>query len=79
MTYKVVTGPDGKMSTEQGPVAGEVQKSLEKTRRELKDMIAGNISFHTDTIGKDKPTEEPKAILSEEEEYTLYGQWGLFP
>jgi len=78
MTYKIVTGKDGKMSTEQGPVAGEAQRSLEKTRRELKDMIAGNTPFHTDNIGKSTPPPLVPPPEDWDESYP-YGQWGLFP
>lgn len=76
MTYKIVTGPDGKMSTQDGPIEGEAQRSLEKTRRELKDMIAGNTPFHEDNIGKEKDV--PKQVVEELEDHP-YGQWGLFP
>jgi len=76
--HKIVTDKDGKMSTTDGPVEGEAQRSLERTRKELKDMIAGNTQFHTDTIGKDKPKEPSKAVVEEQEEFS-YGVWGMFP
>lgn len=80
MSHTIKTGPDGKAYTEDGPVASEAQKSLEKTRRELKDMLSGNTQFHVDTIGKDKPDPPPLNTTPEDStENYPYGQWGLFP
>lgn len=47
-TYKIVKGKDGKFSTQDGPSEATVKAQLERTRRELRDMIAGNTQFHDD-------------------------------
>jgi hypothetical protein len=67
MTHKIVTGPDGKMYTEnQTPT--NVAEKLQKTRKELRDMIAGNTQFHKDELGKD----DPKVEKVEELPYEWY-------
>jgi hypothetical protein len=55
----------GKLETVGSPdtdEAAEQRKSLEKTRRELRDMLAGNVQFHTDTLGPG-PAAPPVALV----------------
>lgn len=47
-TYKVIKGADGKLSTQDGPSEEVAKIKLERTRRELRDMLSGNTQFHDD-------------------------------
>lgn len=52
--HKVVTDKHGRMSTE-NVVPPPSQAELERTRREVRDIVAGNVQFHVD------PNAAPKA------------------
>jgi len=56
---KVVTNKDGTMETVPSSDV-DAQELLKKTRRELRDMLAGNTQFHEDEFKTPPPKpEEP--------------------
>lgn len=52
---KIVTGKDGKLSTENDD--SDIESVLKQTRREVKDIIAGNIQFHEDPFSDFQDTQ----------------------
>ena len=79
MKFKVVTNPvTGKSETVQTAPDEEVKASLDRSRRELKDMIAGNTQFHDDP--NKAPPEPPTEAATEEEKkeinWASTGYWG---
>lgn len=66
---KVITDPKtGRMRTED--VAPPVsQAELERTRREVRDIIAGNVPFHVDPNAAPKPDETPLPTIYDDPEY----------
>jgi len=67
-----------KSETQTGPNEQVVQQNLEKSRRELRDMIAGNTQFHDDP--NKAPPEVPTEAAVEEEKkeinWASTGYWG---
>jgi hypothetical protein len=50
--YKTVLNPEtGKLETVEDK-SESAQSSLERTRRELRDMLSGNVHFHEDKLSK---------------------------
>lgn len=47
-TYKVITDAQGRMSTTHAPSDSAVREQLNETRKQVRDMIAGNVQFHDD-------------------------------
>ena len=80
MSFKIVTNPvTGKSETQTGPNEQVVQQNLEKSRRELRDMIAGNTQFHDDP--NKAPPEAPTEDAATEEKkneinWASTGYWG---
>lgn len=74
MTHKIITGPDGKMYTEH-EVPSNIQEKLQRTRKELREMISGNTQFHKD--GLDIPKESPQQVEMDWGE--IYGNFHGFP
>ena len=68
MATKIVTGADGKMRTEDcAPPKGA--EELRRLRKELRDMLDGNVQFHDDPRAAPKPavpvgeaTEAPQMV-----------------
>lgn len=58
---KTITNKDGKMETVPSSDV-DAQELLKKTRRELRDMLAGNTQFHEDEFKTpEKPKEEERS------------------
>lgn len=73
MTHKVVTGADGRMKTEAHSDTA-AQAKLAQTRKELRDMLAGNTQFHTDNLGQGPKLPEPEVReVFESSDYLLCG------
>lgn len=53
MVTKVVTGKDGRMHTVD-VVPPPSREAIDKLRREVKDIAAGNVPFHTDEFAAPK-------------------------
>lgn len=82
MSFKIVTNPvTGKSETQTGPNEQVVQQNLEKSRRELRDMIAGNTQFHDDPFKTPEAPPETAAVpepdFTEKDWYRTEG-WGYF-
>lgn len=58
---KVVTNKEGKMETVPSSDV-DAQELLKKTRRELRDMLAGNTQFHEDEFKAPSKSEEPQQL-----------------
>ena len=52
---KVITDRDGRMRTEQAADPDEARRRLAQQRRELREMLAGNVPFHTDANAPPAP------------------------
>lgn len=77
MTFKIITDPKtGKAETQSGLDSTQIQKSLEETKRELKDMIAGNTKFHTDPNTPEPDKEGDDEV--NKDAWTSTGYWGFF-
>ena len=79
MSFKIVTNPvTGKSETQTGPNEQVVQQNLEKSRRELRDMIAGNTQFHDDPnkAPPEAPTEATVEEKKKEVDWASTGYWG---
>ncbi len=58
MATKIVTGADGKLRTEDcAPPKGP--EELRRLRKELRDMLDGNVQFHDDPRAAPRPASEP--------------------
>jgi len=55
---RVITDKDGRMRTENA-VPGPSPKAMEELRREVRDIVAGNVPFHTDPNAAPKPADPP--------------------
>lgn len=63
--YKIKTDPvTGKQSTSDDHEAMAAEHRVKQTRRELREMLAGNVQFHEDPRATPKPPAEPDAELS---------------
>jgi len=58
-THKVITGADGRLKTVEVSTT-DAEAAVAKTRRELRDMLAGNTPFHTDTLGPGPKQPDPE-------------------
>lgn len=55
--YKVITDAQGKMSTTH-VIENNVAQTLNETRKQLRDMIAGNVQFHKDELSQPKSSNQ---------------------
>lgn len=80
---KIITGKDGKMETVNELPSEKVTKAdVDRTRRELRDMIEGNTQFHRDEFKDaqfgDLPPIEPGLCL-DSGEFVPARQINLWP
>jgi hypothetical protein len=53
---KVIVNPKtGKMETVQDSSEEQAIRKLRETKKELREMLDGNVQFHTDTLGPPNP------------------------
>jgi len=66
---KVVTDPKtGKLHTVDSPSEESIRRKLAEQRRELREMLAGNVPFHEDQWSKKEPPESPPEDRWEDDE-----------
>ena len=58
--FKTIVNPTtGKMETVDDTTTDAIAEKLNQTKKSLRDMIAGNVQFHEDKLGPDKPEPAP--------------------
>lgn len=82
MGTKVIVNPKtGAMETVSVSDTAAIE-ALNKTRKALRDMLDGNVQFHTDTLGPDKPKpteEEQKELYDDGSSYQGFYGYGVHP